>query len=89
MHARARSVVAALAPARAAHGAIDGRIAVFPITARELATVPGVTPPIHFHSLLGTAYPRYREWITFHCERVYPEYLIAYQRCKGDNHQPV
>mmetsp|Transcript_17426 Transcript_17426/g.44614 ORF Transcript_17426/g.44614 Transcript_17426/m.44614 type:complete len:106 (-) Transcript_17426:138-455(-) len=59
---------------------------VFPISYRELATVPGVSPSIHYHSLLADVSPpkRYREFITFHSERIYPEYLVAYQRFDGD-----
>ena len=50
---------------------------------RELAAIPGVSPPLHYHSLvveLGRSVTRYREFVLFHSERVYPEYLIAYQR---------
>ena len=56
---------------------------VFPICYRELATVPGVSPPVSFHSLLGLAFPRFREFIVFHGEYVYPEYILAYQRFNG------
>ena len=27
---------------------------------------------------------RYREFIVFHSEYIYPEYLVAYQRYEGD-----
>ena len=50
---------------------------------RELATVPGVPVPVHHHSLLVDAISvggRYREFIVFHSELIYPEYVIAYQR---------
>ena len=50
---------------------------------RELAAVPGVTPPVNYHSLLADVLDvgyRYREVVVFHSEYVYPEYLIAYQR---------
>jgi len=50
---------------------------------RELAAIPGIIPPTHFHSLLvelGVNILRYREFIQFHSQRVYPEYLLAYQR---------
>ena len=50
---------------------------------RELAAIPRVSPPLHYHSLvveLGRSVTRYREFVLFHSERVYPEYLIAYQR---------
>ena len=38
------------------------------------------------HSLiaeLGSSIGRFREFVLFHGEYVYPEYLIAYQRFKG------
>lgn len=50
---------------------------------RELATIPGVSPPIHHHALLaecGGRIHRYREFMQFHASRIYPEYLIAYKR---------
>lgn len=46
---------------------------VFPITNRELAFVPTTMPPVHYHSLLGVDFPRYREFIVFHTEYIYPE----------------
>jgi len=49
----------------------------------ELSTIPGVMPPMHFHSLLvekGAAVKRYREFVQFHEARLYPEYLLAYRR---------
>ena len=56
---------------------------LFPICYRELASVPGVSPPVNFHSLLGLYFPRFREFIAFHGEYVYPEYILAYQRFRG------
>jgi hypothetical protein len=58
---------------------------VFPQTYRELDTVAGVYPPVHYHSLLADVSPpaRYREFIVFHSENIYPEYLLAYQRYEG------
>lgn len=56
---------------------------LFPVCERELASVPGVSPPVNFHSLLGLGYPRFREFIAFHGEYVYPEYILAYQRFRG------
>jgi hypothetical protein len=50
---------------------------------RELATVPGASPPVHYHSLvaeLGGSIQRYREFISFRSEYTYPEYLLAYRR---------
>jgi len=52
---------------------------------RELAQIPGTKPPVHYHSLvaeLGEHIHRYREFIQFHDSRLYPEYLLAYQRHK-------
>lgn len=48
---------------------------------RELAAIEGSTLP--YHSLLvetGGAVKRYREIVLFHGERIYPEFLVAYQR---------
>eukprot|EP01065_Artemidia_motanka_P015098 TRINITY_DN18983_c0_g1_i1.p1 TRINITY_DN18983_c0_g1~~TRINITY_DN18983_c0_g1_i1.p1 ORF type:complete len:1736 (+),score=493.00 TRINITY_DN18983_c0_g1_i1:57-5210(+) len=50
---------------------------------RELMAVPDVDPPLPHHSLvaeLGHVALRYREFVVFHSEQVYPEYLIAYRR---------
>jgi hypothetical protein len=48
---------------------------------RELAAIPGSKPARPYHSLLGTAFPRFREFIVFHPgAQCYPEYLIAYKR---------
>jgi len=60
---------------------------VFPISFRELDTVAGVSPPVHYHSLLADVVQvgqRYREFIVFHSELIYPEYVIAYHRYEGD-----
>ena len=61
---------------------------LFPVSFRELANIPNVTPPKNYHSLiaeLGTTIVRYREFILFHGEQVCPEYLLAYHRChNGD-----
>ena len=65
---------------------MDGGTKIFPVSFRELAAVPGVSPPVHHHSLLaemGGAIGRYREFIVFHSEYIYPEYLLAYQRFSG------
>jgi len=48
---------------------------------RELAPIGG--GPCHYHSLLvelGGQISRYREIVQFHDARIYPEYLLAYQR---------
>jgi len=60
---------------------------VFPISFRELDTVAGISPPVHHHSLLADVMDvgqKYREFIVFHSEYIYPEYLVAYQRYEGD-----
>ena len=66
--------------------AMDGGHAIFPVSFRELAPVPNVSPPIHYHSLIaerGGAIMRYREFVVFNGQYVYPEYLLAYQRLNG------
>ena len=63
---------------------METRQALFPIGFRELAPIPGVTPPTSYHSLiaeLGINIMRYREFVLFHGEYVLPEYLLAYHRC--------
>ena len=65
----------------------DTKRPVFPISFRELDTVAGISPPVHHHSLLADVMDvgaRYREFIVFHSEYIYPEYLVAYQRYEGD-----
>ena len=50
---------------------------------RELARVPNVNPPIHYHALLGEKGPghlRHREVVLFHGEYLYPEYLLGVHR---------
>lgn len=50
---------------------------------RELSTIPGLSPPVHYHALVvetGGKITRYREFIQYHDARIYPEYLIAYKR---------
>jgi hypothetical protein len=45
--------------------------------------VAGVTPPVHHHALLaetGGRVDRYREFVVFRDEYVYPEYVLAYRR---------
>ena len=57
---------------------------VFPVNVRELAPVPNVAPPMHYHSLIaekGPGHDRYREFVIFHAsDYICPEYLIAYHR---------
>ena len=48
---------------------------------RVLARIPGT--PFHYHSLVaetGNAIKRHREFLMFKGTRVYPEYVLAYQR---------
>ena len=62
----------------------DTGAALFPVSFRELTAIPGVSPPVMYHSLiagLGGSLARYREFILFHGEYVCPQYLLAYQRC--------
>jgi hypothetical protein len=50
---------------------------------RELAPITGTSPPEPYHALVaetGGTIQRFREFVTFHGDRVYPEYLLAYQR---------
>jgi hypothetical protein len=55
---------------------------IFPITTRELGPIPGTTPRILYHGLVveKSENLRYREFVTFHGDYVYPEYLLAYKR---------
>merc|ERR1712012_333045 len=57
--------------------------AVWASSNRELAIVEGSSPPVHHHALLaevGQRISTYREFIVFHGDRIYPEYLVAYKR---------
>jgi hypothetical protein len=50
---------------------------------RELAGIPGTSPPEPYHGLLaetGGCIRRHREFVSFHGDRIYPEYLLAYHR---------
>ncbi len=58
---------------------IDDGLPIFPISFRELAVVPNVMPPVHYHALLADVLAiraRYREIVVFHSEFVYPEYVL-------------
>ena len=73
------------ATGRGATSMDDGQ-RVFPVSFRELATVPNVTPTVHYHTLLVDVLnigARYREVVVFHSELIYPEYVLAYQRFEG------
>lgn len=53
---------------------------------RELVSIPGTEPPFAYHSLVvetGAAVKRYREFVSFHSDRVLVKYLIAYRRSGG------
>jgi len=63
---------------------------VYAVPDRELAHVDGnyADSRIHHHSLVGETgvrTQRHREFIQFHKERVYPWYLLAYQRVLNGN----
>jgi len=50
---------------------------------RELAPIVGSSPPVTHHSLIaetGGRISRFREFVVYHGDRIYPEYLVAYQR---------
>jgi hypothetical protein len=50
--------------------------------ARELVPIPGF-PRLRYHSLLaetGESIKRFREFVVFHGNYVYPEYVVAYKR---------
>jgi hypothetical protein len=50
---------------------------------KELKPVMGTEPPLPHHSLLvelGGRIHRYREFVIFHGDQIYPEYLVAYKR---------
>jgi hypothetical protein len=47
---------------------------------KELANIPGLTPAQPYHSLLGTCFPRFREFIVFNSKQILPAVLIAYHR---------
>jgi len=66
------------------------RMPLFPVSFRELADIPNITPPKTYHSLiaeLGGNLGRFREFIIFHGDRCVPEYLVAYHRCKDGKPQ--
>ena len=79
-----RVILGAVARTRDGSACLDGGGACFATAQqRELSTVPGSSPAVHFHSLLaetGGRVQRHREFIVFHGNYIYPEYLLAYQR---------
>lgn len=61
---------------------LDGE-KLFPFTERERRPITGVSPPVHHHALIGETggqVDRYREFVVFHGDSLYPEYLLAYHR---------
>jgi hypothetical protein len=62
---------------------IDSNRSIWSSAKRELATIQGSKPPVIHHSLLvetGNVIKRYREFVVYHGDRIYPEYLVAYNR---------
>jgi len=49
---------------------------------RELGVIPGTDPGVLYHGLVWDMTPKlwFREFIQFHSDRVYPEYLLGYKR---------
>jgi hypothetical protein len=45
---------------------------------RELENIPNTETP--YHSLVATGIYRYNEYVIFHSDQTYPEYVLAYQR---------
>lgn len=61
----------------------SGRRSLWSSQLRELNFIKGSSPPVIHHSLLaetGGKIARFREFIVFHGDRIYPEYLVAYRR---------
>ena len=53
----------------------------FPSTPRELSPIKGSDPIVNYHSLLvEPSGGRYREYLSFDGNHIFPEYLIAYTR---------
>lgn len=50
---------------------------------KELSDIPRTQPPLVYHGLVvntGPNHTRFTEYVQFHSDRIYPEYLIAYSR---------
>jgi len=59
---------------------------------RELAMIPQMSPPEPYHSLvgeLGGCLKRFREFVVFHGDRIYPEYLLAFKRIRNEAAPPA
>jgi len=62
---------------------LDGGGSIWSSEKRELCAIPGSKPPLLHHSLIaetGKMLMRFREFIVYHGDRIYPEYLVAYER---------
>ena len=42
--------------------------------------MPNTEPPTPYHSLMASGVYRYTEYVVFHSDLTYPEYLLAFQR---------
>jgi len=76
-----RATLGAFAVSRDGRNTIEGE-RLFPMTDRELLPIGGVWGA-HHHALVGDTgdiIDRYREFIFFHGDSLYPEYLLAYHR---------
>ena len=74
-------------------GSIDGKTSIFAANdKRELAAVPKASAEaatVRFHSLVaepGKKIARFSEFVVFRGSRIYPEYLVAYQRMGASGH---
>ncbi len=49
---------------------------------RELKYIPGISPPVFYHSLFvdRSRERKFNEVVIFHSDQTYPEYLLAYTR---------
>jgi hypothetical protein len=46
----------------------------------QLCSIPDTQPPVPHHSLAASGTYRYSEYVVFHSDQTYPEYLLAFQR---------
>lgn len=64
---------------------------------RELATIPGSNPPIHYHTAIiesgpadqGFKLTRHREFVVYHSDHIFGEYVIAYTRSMTQAPLPI